>query len=140
VQGKKESKSNTFWTLDSDCRIEPSCNGCHDFIRTPIGAFLDFTESLSGLLSNGSRLMSISFRSWPQSSFLFADIFCPGAASSYFGPMGHVSSLGPLGMHPRVGSRLQHPFGRPPTFMYLHSRYKQIEFCFVKSLAITTCL
>jgi hypothetical protein len=43
VQGKKESKSNTFWMLDSDCRIEPRCNGCHDFIRTPIGAFLDFT-------------------------------------------------------------------------------------------------
>jgi hypothetical protein len=46
VQGKKESKSNTFWMLDSDCKIEPSCNGCHDFIRTPIGGFLDFTESL----------------------------------------------------------------------------------------------
>jgi hypothetical protein len=46
VQGKEESKSNTFWILDSDCRTEPSCNGCHDFIRTPIGEFLDFTESL----------------------------------------------------------------------------------------------
>jgi hypothetical protein len=46
VQGKEESKSNTFWMLDSDCRSEPSCNGCHDFIRTPIGEFLDFTESL----------------------------------------------------------------------------------------------
>jgi hypothetical protein len=37
VQAKEESKSNTFWILDSDCRTEPSCNGCHDFIRTPIG-------------------------------------------------------------------------------------------------------
>jgi hypothetical protein len=37
VQRKKESKSNTFWMLDSDCRIELSCNGCHDFIRTLIG-------------------------------------------------------------------------------------------------------
>jgi hypothetical protein len=46
VQGKEESKSNTFWILDSDWRTEPSCNGCHDFIRTPIGEFLDFTESL----------------------------------------------------------------------------------------------
>jgi hypothetical protein len=46
VQGKEESKSNTFWVLDSDCRTEPNCNGCHDFIRTPIGEFLDFTESL----------------------------------------------------------------------------------------------
>jgi hypothetical protein len=46
VQGKEESKSNTFWILDSDCRTEPSCNGCHNFIRTLIGEFLDFTESL----------------------------------------------------------------------------------------------
>jgi hypothetical protein len=46
VQGKEESKSNTFWMLDSDCRTEPSCNDCHDFIQTPIGEFLDFTESL----------------------------------------------------------------------------------------------
>jgi hypothetical protein len=46
VQGKEESKSNTFWILDSDCRTEQSCNGCHDFIRTLIGEFLDFTESL----------------------------------------------------------------------------------------------
>jgi hypothetical protein len=45
VQGKREFKSNMFWMLDSDCRTEPSCNGCHDFIRTPIGGFLDFTES-----------------------------------------------------------------------------------------------
>jgi hypothetical protein len=46
VQGREESKSNTFWILDSDCRTEPSCNGCHNFIQTPIGEFLDFTESL----------------------------------------------------------------------------------------------
>jgi hypothetical protein len=46
VQGKEESKSKTFWILDSDCRTESSCNGCHDFIRTPIEEFLDFTESL----------------------------------------------------------------------------------------------
>jgi hypothetical protein len=37
VQAKKESKSNTFWMLNSDCTTEPSCNGYHDFIRTPIG-------------------------------------------------------------------------------------------------------
>jgi hypothetical protein len=63
VQEKKQSKSNTFWMLHSDCGTEPRCNGCHDFIRTLIGAFLDFTESLSSLLSNKSRLISISFRS-----------------------------------------------------------------------------
>jgi hypothetical protein len=69
VHEKKESKSNTFWMLDSDCRTQPNCNGCHDFIRTPIGAFLDFTESLSSLLSNGSRLSSIFFRSCPGHRF-----------------------------------------------------------------------
>jgi hypothetical protein len=46
VQEKEESKSNMFWILDSDCRTEPSCISCHDFIRTPIGKFLDFIESL----------------------------------------------------------------------------------------------
>jgi hypothetical protein len=57
VQEKKESKSNMFWMLDSDCRIEPNCNGRHGFIQTPIGVLLDFTESLSSLLSKdlGSR-------------------------------------------------------------------------------------
>jgi hypothetical protein len=90
--------------LDSDCRAELSCSGYHDFIRTLIGAYLDFTEILSSLLSNVSRLTSISFRSWPQSSFLFADLFYPGAASYYFGLMGHVSSLGSLEMRPRVGA------------------------------------
>jgi hypothetical protein len=45
LQGKKESKSNTFWMLDSDCRTKPSCNGYYDFILTPIEGFLDFTES-----------------------------------------------------------------------------------------------
>jgi hypothetical protein len=46
MQEKEESKSNMFWILDWDCRIEPSCNGCHNFIRIPIGEFLDFTESI----------------------------------------------------------------------------------------------
>jgi hypothetical protein len=68
--------------------------------------------------------MSIPFRSWPQSLFSFVDIFCPSAASSYFGPIGCVSSLGPLGMRPRVAARLQHPCGCPPMFIYLHTPVK----------------
>jgi hypothetical protein len=36
-QGQKESKSNTFWKLNSDCKTVPNCDGHHDFIRTPIG-------------------------------------------------------------------------------------------------------
>jgi hypothetical protein len=63
VQRKKEFKSNTFWMLDSDCRMELGCNSCHNFVRTPIRAFLDFMENLSSLLSNGSTITSISFRS-----------------------------------------------------------------------------
>lgn len=39
VEGKKESKSNTFWKMNSDCRRVPTCDGRHDFIRTPIGTF-----------------------------------------------------------------------------------------------------
>ena len=38
-QGNKESKSNMFWEFNSDCRRVQPCDVCHDFIRTPIGAF-----------------------------------------------------------------------------------------------------
>jgi hypothetical protein len=61
VQEKKQSKSNTFWMLDSDCRTTPNRNSHHDFIRTPIGTVQDSLESLSSLLSNGSSLDSISY-------------------------------------------------------------------------------
>jgi hypothetical protein len=37
--------------LDSDCRIDTTCNGRHDFIRTPFWLFKYFLESLSNLLS-----------------------------------------------------------------------------------------
>ena len=62
VKGKKESKSNTFWKLNSDCRIVSTCDGHHDFIRTPIRTFEHSLESLSSLLSYGSSPMSISSR------------------------------------------------------------------------------
>jgi hypothetical protein len=39
AQRKKESKSNTFWKMNSDCRRVPTSDGCHDFIRTLIGTF-----------------------------------------------------------------------------------------------------
>ena len=46
VQGKKESMSNTFWRLDSDCRKAPTYDGHHGRIRTRIGTFKYFVESL----------------------------------------------------------------------------------------------
>jgi hypothetical protein len=39
AQRKKESKSNTFWKTNSNCRRVPTSDGCHDFIRTLIGTF-----------------------------------------------------------------------------------------------------
>ena len=39
AQGEKESKSNTYWWADSDCRTAPTCDGHHDSIRTPIWMF-----------------------------------------------------------------------------------------------------
>jgi hypothetical protein len=39
--------------LDSDCRIDTTCDGRHDFIRTPFWSVKYFLESLSNLLSNG---------------------------------------------------------------------------------------
>jgi hypothetical protein len=32
-KGQKESKFNTFWKLNSDCKIVPNCAGHNDFIR-----------------------------------------------------------------------------------------------------------
>ena len=63
--------------LDSDCRPVATCDGCHDFIRTPVWAFKYFMESLWNLLSKGSGLMSISSRSRLQSSIYYRDLFSP---------------------------------------------------------------
>ena len=43
--------------LDSDCRKASTYDGRHGRIRTQIGEFKYFKESLSSLLSNGSDLM-----------------------------------------------------------------------------------
>jgi hypothetical protein len=45
--------------LDSDCMTDATCDGRHDFFQTPFWAFKYFLESLSNLLSNGSRITSI---------------------------------------------------------------------------------
>ena len=77
AQRWKEIKSNTFWRLDSDCRKASTCDGCHGCIRTRIGPFKYFMESLSSLLFNRSDLTSASIRSRPQSSILCRHVFCP---------------------------------------------------------------
>jgi hypothetical protein len=118
AQGKKESKSNMFWKLNSDCITVPSCNGHHDFIRIPTGTFYHFLESLSSLLSNGSRFMAIlSYVSaviilMPR-SFLSTVLYHPVLAQW---SMYQVESI--LGTRPRVGERPHHPFGRLLIYLY----------------------
>jgi hypothetical protein len=57
--------------LDSDYRTDTTCDGRHDFIRTPFWSFKYFLESLSNILSKGSRITSISIRNQPQSSIYY---------------------------------------------------------------------
>jgi hypothetical protein len=78
--------------LDSDCRIDTTSNGCHDFIQTPFWSFKYFLESLSNLLSKESGITSISVQSQPQLSIYYRVLFSHGAASPYFSPMNRVSS------------------------------------------------
>ena len=93
AQGNKESKSNTFWMLDSDCRTDTTCDSCHDFIRTPFWTFKYFLESLSSLFSNGSGIISISVRSQPQSSFYYIILFCPRCCDILSWPNGPCIKL-----------------------------------------------
>jgi hypothetical protein len=46
--------------LDSDCRRTPTCDGHHGHMRAWIGMFKHNMESLSSLLSYGSRFIVIS--------------------------------------------------------------------------------
>jgi len=97
--------------LNSNWRTTTNCEGCHDFIWSPIWEFLDCTGSLSSLLSNGSIITSISVWSWMQSSFFTETFSDHGAVSPYFDPVGHISSC-PTRTRPRVGGDPD----RPPTF------------------------
>ncbi|BAS78959.1 uncharacterized protein [Oryza sativa Japonica Group] len=103
--------------VDSDCRIAPTSDGRHDFMRTPIWACKYFMESLSSLLSNGSIPMSISDLEQLQSSFYCRVLFCPRCCVTSFGPNVLYIKLGPLGVRPRVRARHQHPCGRSPPLL-----------------------
>ena len=126
--------------LDSDCRKASTCDGRHDRIRTQIGAFKYFMKILSSLLSNGSDLTSISFRSRPQSSIVNQDVFCPQCCVIVFWPNGLCIKLSPLWTCPRIGARPQHPYGRPSTFLYPLAAAKNTRVLFRSSLAYATCL
>src|SRR5688572_13668448 len=78
--------------LDSDGKIDSTCDGRYDFIRTPFWAFKYFLKSLSNLLCNGSGITSISVGSQPQSSIYYKVHFSPRCCVTYFGLMGRVSS------------------------------------------------
>jgi hypothetical protein len=63
-----------------------------------------------------------------------------GAASPDFGPMGRVSIGAQQGRVLGFRDDLHHVLVILYPLIYLHSHHEQIEFCFVESLAIATCL
>ena len=62
--------------LDSVCRTTPTCDG-HPASYGPFWMIKYFMESLSILLSNGSRLISIFVLSQPQLTIYYRVLFCP---------------------------------------------------------------
>jgi hypothetical protein len=58
-----DQKARSIAQADSDYRTNTTCDGRHDFIQTLFWSFEYFLESLSNLLSKGSRMTSISVRS-----------------------------------------------------------------------------
>jgi hypothetical protein len=94
--------------LDSDCRTDMNCDGHHDFFRTSFWVFKYFLESLSNLLSNGSRITSISVRSLPQSSIYYRVLFSLQCCVTLFWPNGPCIKLSPIRTRPRVVIRSQH--------------------------------
>jgi hypothetical protein len=118
AQRWKEIKGDTFWTLDSDCRKAPSCDGRHSRIRSQIGVFKYFLEPWWSHLSYGSSLKSISNRRRPQSSKHWPDVNLFHVLRHLIWPNGPCIKLGPLRTCPRVRGRPQHPFGHPPMSSY----------------------
>jgi hypothetical protein len=118
--------------LDSDYRRTPTCDDHHNHMRARIGMFKHYIESLSSLLSYGSRIIVISVLRPPQSLFPYRDIsclFCPWCCINLFWPNGSCIELGPLETHPRVVARPQHPCGRPPMFINPLATTKNSGFC-----------
>ena len=113
---ERDQFQHVLESLDSDCRKVLICNGRHNFIRTLFWAFKYFMESLSSLVSNGSNLKVISVRSRPQSSNYYRVLFSPRCCTTAILAHGPCIQLSPLRTRPRVGGRLQHLFGRPPTY------------------------
>jgi hypothetical protein len=89
AQRKKESKSNTFWKMNSDCRRVPTSDGCHDFIRTPIGTFWKAYQVYFPTDLDSCRYLIKYVRS---SHFNTETFSVHGAASPDCCPMGRVSS------------------------------------------------
>ena len=140
--GPKMERDQVQHVLEAGFGLQKSidCDGRHGCIRTRIGPFKYFVESLSSLLSNGSNHTSISVRSRPQSSILYRDVFCPRWCVILFWPNGSCIKLSPLWMRPRVGARPQHPCGRPPKFLYPLAAAKNTWVLFRSSLTFATCL
>ena len=128
IEKEKDSRG-----LDSDCRKASTCDGHHGRIRTRIGPFKYFVESLLSLLSNGSDLTSISIRSQPQSSILYRDIFCPRCCIILFWPNGSCIKLRPLWTRLRVGARPPAPLWSSSHVLIPFSRCQEhLGFVFVE--------
>ena len=111
---ERDQIQHVLESLDSDCRKVLTCDGLHDFIRTPFCVFKYLIESLSSLLSDGSRLTLVPVQMRPQSSIYYRDPFCPRCCVTLFWAKGPCIKLGPLGARPRVVGRPQPRPGRPP--------------------------
>jgi hypothetical protein len=102
---EKTERQKDLNRLDLDCRRTPTCDGHHGHIQAPIWVIKYYMESLSSLLSYGSRIVVISSLRPSQSSFPYrylSCIFCPWCCVTPFYPNGSCIKLGPLGIHPRV--------------------------------------
>src|SRR6266540_6303929 len=106
---EKTEREKDSRRLDLDCRTAPTRDGHHGRIRTRIGAFKYFTESLRSLFSYGSGLMAISFLRRPQSSICCRDVFCLRCCVTLFWPDGPCIKSGPIRTRPRVRARHQAP-------------------------------
>jgi hypothetical protein len=105
AQRWKEIKANTFWVLDSDCMTGPTCNGCHDLIRTRFGTFFIWLERKFHRAFNGTGLMSKSYMRRRESSKQVDILNLSGCCATDFWAIGPCIVSEPMRARPRVGAR-----------------------------------
>ena len=118
AQRWKEIKSNTFWTLDSDCMTGPTCNGRHDLIRTPFGKFFIWLERKFDRASNSTSVMSKYYLSRRESSKQVDVQNLSRCCVTVFWVVGPCIVSGPMGARHRIGARPPPGPGHAPTLSY----------------------